>query len=641
MSTPTTDELYREETKDISEQLRITKQLVMLHAASRNISATLDNQQVEYLITQEFSYLLSGSTCFLGNWNDECERLEIVANYQPHIDKNNSQINVSILNLHPLLVNKVLTRRNVLHVSNNTQGIETEILRALEDFGVVSLLVLPLFAKNQLLGLVEVQKNSGKPFETHEIVLARLLANQAAISIENARLFQSAKQEILARQKTEEKLKYNALHDVLTGLPNRILFLDRLKQTIARYKRVKNLEYAVLFIDLDRFKGINDSFGHIEGDRALKEIAERLKNSIREGDTVCRFGGDEFLVLLEGELNQKLIEEITTRIQKNLTDPILIENFQFNITASIGIAFGMPDTSNPYEYIRNANLAMYNAKSKGGGKAEFFSTKQGLTIKNKFIIESTIREAARKKDFHLNYQPVYNLETLSIVGFEVLLRWKRENALIPPSKFIPMLESFGLMPELGLWILETAIRNYQSWIEYHQAVSQITMSVNISNLQLAEEEFVEQLTQILKETKMDPNKLILEITEHVLIDDLEQAEKKIQALNEMGIKVHLDDFGTGYSSLSYLNELPVQALKIDRKFVQQINPADMDQGLVSSILSMARKFNVMVIAEGIETEKHLQGLRYAECNYGQGNFLSPAVSDTKLLKLIKASPFVG
>jgi len=200
-----------------------------------------------------------------------------------------------------------------------------------------------------------------------------------------------------------------------------------------------------------------------------------------------------------------------------------------------------------------------------------------------------------------------------------------------------MLENFGLMPELGLWVLQTAIKSYQSWKHYCRGV--LTLSVNISSLQLAQNDFIPLINYILEETRMDPNKLILEITEHVFIDDMEKTKRKLRALNELGVRVHLDDFGTGYSSLSYLNELPVQALKIDRKFVQQINPSEMEQGLVSSILSMARKVNLNVIAEGIETEGQLRGLRYADCKYGQGYFLSPALSENKLMSLLRTSPF--
>ena len=383
--------------------------------------------------------------------------------------------------------------------------------------------------------------------------------------------------------------------------------MDRLEQAMTRHKRFKNIEYAILFLDLDRFKGINDSFGHVEGDQVLREIARRISASIREGDTVCRFGGDEFLILLEGELNSIIVKEITDRIQSNLVAPIVIDKHEFHLTSSIGIAFCRPEVIDMYDYVRSANIAMYQAK--GGGRAEIFTQTKGLEVRNKVILESAIRDAAREKAFYLNFQPIYNLDTLSITGLEVLLRWKRNNTIIPPTKFIPMLESFGLMPELGLWILQTAIKSYQSWKHYCRGVSDLTLSVNISSLQLEQRDFIPQLNYILEETRMDPSKLILEITEHVLIDDMELMKRKLRALNQLGVRVHLDDFGTGYSSLSYLTELPVQALKIDRKFVQQINPSEMEQGLVSSILSMARKINLSVIAEGIETESQLRGLR--------------------------------
>ena len=639
MSLPSAEQLFYDNSQDTAAQLKITRQLVMLHAASCNISATLDNKQVAEVIVQEFANLLSASVCSLGIWSEKDTRLYIVSSYQPEqptVGKSNTK---SIINSDPQFISKVLSRRNVLHISKDIPGSDEEILKVMFAHGVTSLLLLPLIIHNQEVGLIEVLSGTRRKYETYEIVIARLLADQAVISIENARLYQNAKQEILARQQTEEKLKYNALHDVLTNLPNRVLFMDRLEQAIFRYKRFENLEYAVLFLDMDGFKNINDSFGHMEGDRALCEIAKRLSTSIRESDTVCRFGGDEFLILLEGELNSAIVREITDRIQKNLLVPIMIEGHEFHLTTSIGISFCRPEWSDAYEYVRTSNIAMYQAKAKGGGRAELFTQTKGLEVMNKGILESAIREAARKKSFYLNFQPIYSLETLSIVGLEVLLRWARKDEIIPPTKFIPMLENFGLMPELGLWILQTAIEKYQSWNVYSRGLSQLTLSVNVSSLQLEQDDFVPQVTRILKETGMDPNKLNLEITEHVLIDDLEATREKIHALNQLGIKVHLDDFGTGYSSLSYLNELPVQALKIDRRFVQQINLAEIDRGLVSSIVSMARKFNVSVVAEGIETEKQLRGLRHLECQYGQGHFLSPALSENRLLALLRTSPF--
>ena len=371
----------------------------------------------------------------------------------------------------------------------------------------------------------------------------------------------------------------------------------------------------------------------------MVEVAKRILASIREGDTASRFGGDEFLILLEGELTSAVIKEITDRIQTTMSEPIIIEGNEFRITASIGIAFATQEVTDVNEYLRNANIAMYKAKALGGARTEIFTQTTGLTSRRKIAIETAVRKAVKDKEFILNYQPIYNLDTLSITGVEVLLRWKRKDTLISPTKFIPMLEKFGLMPELGRWIMETAVNNYQTWKSNNQGVGQLTLSVNISNLQLIRDDFVSQVVKLIAETKMDPTKLILEITEHVLIDDLQLAGKKIRALNNLGVHVHLDDFGTGYSSLAHLNDLPVQALKIDRKFIKEIDSTEMNKTLVWSILSMARKFKVAVIAEGIETEDQLQGLRFAECQYGQGFFLSPALSEEDLLALLKTSPF--
>ncbi len=642
MTLESAKQLYAEEQEGKTSQLKMTRQLVMLHSASCNISATLEIDQVVELIVQEFSNILAASACYLGLWNNETNQLEIVFNHHAGVKAQSESKTENILVKHPSLIEKILSRRNILHISKNTPGADKAVLKTLKKAGITSLLLLPLIVNNHPIGLIEVIKKAEHPFETYEIVIARLLANQAAIAIQNARLFQSATQEIQTRQKTEEKLKYHALHDVLTNLPNRVLFLDRLEHAISRYKRFDKLVYAVLFVDIDRFKRINDSYGHISGDQALREIAKRLAGSLREGDTVCRYGGDEFLVLLEGErgeLHSEVINEITHRIQDSLTTPLLIDDHEFHMTASIGIAYCVHEVTNPTEYVRNANIAMYQAKSRGGGRAEIFTQTKELAVRSQVILESELRKAARTKSFYLKYQPIYNLDTLSVVGLEVLLRWKQNNSEIPTEIFIPLLDKLGLMPDVGLWTLQNSIQNYQSWHAYGPSMSQLTLSVNISNTQLIQEDFISRVTDLLEKTKMDPKKLILEITEHMLIEDLDLTNQKIHQLNDLGVKVYLDDFGTGYSSLSHLNSLPVQALKIDKKFVQQINPTEMGNGIVTSILSMARKFDVDVIAEGIETENQLRGLRYAECQYGQGNFLSPAIVDEKLLALLKSSPF--
>lgn len=641
MASLSTEQLLSEVQEKRTLQLRMTRQLVMLQSASSNISASLETTQVMDLIVQEFSNLLDASACYLGMWNVEKNSLEYLTDHQAGNPSKEGQKVDSVLDKHPSLINTILSRRNVLHISKDTPGTDKKVLKTINQGGLTSFLILPMIVNNHPIGLIEVLNKTGKPYETYEIVISRLLANQAAIAIENARLFQSAKREIQTRLETEKKLKYNALHDVLTNLPNRVLFLDRLEHTISRYKRFEQSEYAVLFVDIDRFKRINDTFGHIEGDRALREIARRLSLSVREGDTVSRFGGDEFLILLEGELDSAIINIIIKRIKDNLGAPLVINNHEFNMTASIGIAYCIQEETNPTEYIRNSNIAMYQAKSKGGDRAEVFTQTKELAARSKVILESAIRKAVRKKSFYLEFQPIYNLETLSIIGMEVLLRWKQKNSQVPPEIFIPMIDDLGLMPELGLWILQEAIQHYHSWMDHAKAVAELTLSINISNTQLAKEEFVSQVKDVLRKTEMNPKKLILEITEHILIDDLELANNIVRQLNELGIRVHLDDFGTGYSSLSHLDSFPVQALKIDKKFVQQVKPSRQESEMVSSILSMARNFDLDVIAEGIETESQLRGLRNAECQYGQGNFLSPALPNEKLLALLKTSPFLA
>jgi diguanylate cyclase (GGDEF)-like protein/PAS domain S-box-containing protein len=449
---------------------------------------------------------------------------------------------------------------------------------------------------------------------------------------------QKLKKEIRERQRVEAQLLHNSLHDILTSLPNRALFMDRLERSLMQTKKRKDCLTAILFLDLDRFKLVNDSLGHIFGDQLLREIAHRLKRCLREEDTVARFGGDEFTILLENIQDINEATQIAQRVQEELTLPFILNKHEVFTTVSIGIALSSNGSEQPEEVLRNADIAMYRAKNLGRAKYSVFDTAMHSQAVELLQLETDLRRAIERQEFHLYYQPIFSLSTGKISGFEALVRWQHpERGLISPTEFIPLTEETGLIVPLGAWIIYSACHQMRVWQQQFPTSEPMTISVNISGRQFFQFELVEQIAQVLQETNLDARSLKLEITENVIMENTHSATSTLQRLKTLGVQLHMDDFGTGYSSLSYLRRFPIDTLKIDRSFVSQMGVDDESLAIVQTIVTLAHNLGMSVTAEGIETAAQVALLQTMKCEFGQGYLFSKPVDAAEAWLLIANS----
>ena len=430
--------------------------------------------------------------------------------------------------------------------------------------------------------------------------------------------------DITDRKNAEAQLVYDAFHDALTGLPNRALFLDRLAHVIASAKRHPQYLYGVLFLDLDRFKVINDSLGHSIGDKLLIEVGQRLKTCLRPGDTVARLGGDEFAILLEDIDDTADAEEITQRIEQVLLPHYAIQGHEIVTTQSIGVALRSDRYEWPEQILRDADIAMYEAKSKGRSRHEFFDTKMHASIIDRLQLESDMRIAVEHQSgFVLHYQPIFDLKSQRLIGFEALVRWKHgTRGLIYPLEFISLAEETGLIFPLSSWIIKESCRQIGAWQKKYPGLPELRMSVNISSKLLLQNGFVESIQTNLSEHGLEPGSLAIEITESVIMDHPERAVETMVKLQAMGVHIHIDDFGTGYSSLSYLHSFPVNALKIDRSFIAKMSANNDNQEIIKTIIALAQNLKLDVIAEGLEQNHQLSTIKGLECGFGQGFLFS-------------------
>lgn len=429
--------------------------------------------------------------------------------------------------------------------------------------------------------------------------------------------------DISARKRVEEQLLHDAFHDGLTGLANRALFMDHLRLTIERCKSKHSNHYAVLFLDFDRFKVINDSLGHAEGDELLKQIARRLESLTRTGDLLARLGGDEFVVLLTEMLEINDAIHVAERIQADLQKPFDLSGHEVFISASIGIALSTDGHKSAEEMLRDADIAMYRAKAKGKARYQVFNQAIKAQATTRLQIETEMRIGIERGEFELHYQPIMHLETRRLDGFEALVRWRHPvRGMVSPDEFIPAAEETGLILPLGRWILGESCRQLREWQMAYTGASPLMMSVNLSCKQFLQSDLVEQVDEALRSTGLDTRALKLEITESYLIENSEKAIKTMNELRLLGVEISLDDFGTGYSSLSYLHRLPVNSLKIDRSFIGRMTESEENYEIVRTIIKLAQNLKMQVVAEGIETADQLSQLNSLNCEFGQGYLFS-------------------
>lgn len=450
------------------------------------------------------------------------------------------------------------------------------------------------------------------------------------INYKGKQAYMSVGTDITERKCIEEKLHYMAYHDKLTGLPNRYMLNDYLQKSLARCKRSEQ-KLAVLFLDLDRFKFINDIKGHNAGDDMLKQVTDRLVGAVREDDIVSRLGGDEFIIVLE-DIEQSQVKETAKRILETFTYPFLIQNEEFFISTSIGISMFPDDGANSETLIKNADIAMYLAKKRGKNNYQFFIQEPEAILERRIKLEKGLRRAIENNEFILYYQPQYELTTGKIKGLEALLRWNHpELGFVPPSEFIPIAEEVGMIVNIGKWVIETACQQNKKWREEGTI---LRVAVNVSPLQFEGCSFHRMLKQILDEIELPPEFLEIEITEGIM-QNLDVSSDVINELKRIGVKISLDDFGTGYSSLNVLNRLPIDYLKIDKSFVNEISSNSSTASLVKTIISIGENFKFDLIAEGIETEEQAEFLKQNGCCLGQGYLYSPPLPAEKAEALIR------
>jgi len=442
--------------------------------------------------------------------------------------------------------------------------------------------------------------------------------------------YEGSIEDITKRKQAEERLQHNAFHDVLTDLPNRVLFLDRLKQAVKHAERQEDYLFAVLFLDLDRFKVVNDSLGHLIGDQLLITIARRLEMCLRTTDTVARIGGDEFAILLLDIKDATYATYIAERIKQELSLPFTLSSHKLFTSASIGIVLANKASGYLNDLLRNADIAMYQAKAQGKACYQVFDTAMCDQSYARLRLETDLRQAIERQEFCIHYQPIVALETGGIVGFEALVRWEHPTrGLIFPAEFIPTAEETGLIVPLGQWVLARACHQMYEWQVQFPLSPPLSLSVNLSVKQFTQLDLVKQVAQILQETNLDARNLRLEITESVLIDNFESVTAALLQLKGLGVLLSLDDFGTGYSSLSYLHRFPIDALKIDSSFVSAMGFGGKNAKVVQAITLLAQALEIDVIAEGIETVEQQAQLSALHCKYGQGYLFSkPLDTDT-------------
>ncbi|WP_249865309.1 putative bifunctional diguanylate cyclase/phosphodiesterase [Paenibacillus konkukensis] len=437
-------------------------------------------------------------------------------------------------------------------------------------------------------------------------------------------------QDITATKRTEERIRYMAYYDDMTGLPNRRLYVAQLDEAIASAKLHRH-ELAVFYLDIDRFKIINDVFGHDYGDMLLLQLAERFTRCVTENDFVARTEGDEFAFLFAG-FGQGQVHELASRLIEVLEEPFILEQHQVHVTASIGIAVLSEEGEDGSSLMKYADIALSRAKEKGKNNYQVFNSEMKSVSFKRLTLENELRKALSQNEFVLKYQPQMDIKSGGIVGFEALIRWYHpEKGLIPPMDFIPFTEESGMIVPIGEWVLQEACRQNKLWQD--QGLVHVPVSVNLSTRQFLQQNLPEKVAEVLRETQLDPAYLELEITESSTMD-VDYAIGLLLELKALGVKISIDDFGTGYSSLSYLKRFPIDKLKIDQSFVRDIMTDPNDAAIVASIIAMTRHMNLRVIAEGVETEEQLGFLHNNHCNEIQGYWFSPPLSAEQAEELL-------
>lgn len=516
-----------------------------------------------------------------------------------------------------------------------------------ESYGICSMVITPLFYQQVYFGGISIYQNDRERiWSDNELSLVKAIADQCAIAIHQSELYQNAQSELMERKKMEAQLRHDAFHDVLTGLPNRSLFLDRLSHALQLSQRRSQPQtenssselFAVLFLDLDRFKVINDSLGHLAGDQLLKIVAKRLVDCLRAGDTVARLGGDEFVMLLEGIQSINDVIEVVNRIQDILKIPINLDGNEIFVSTSIGIALNSGTYTQPDQLLRDADTAMYRAKEQGRERYEVFNPEMHTAALKKLRLETDLRRAIERQEFRIHYQPIICLKSWEILGFEALVRWQHpDQGLLAPAEFIPLAEDAGLISGIDFWVLQEACSQLRTWQDLYPKIKDLTISVNLSGKHFTKPDLVDKIAQILEKTNLHGANLKIEITESILIEKTSLARQILDELNNRNMQVCIDDFGTGYSSLSYLHRFPINTLKIDRSFITRLDHESEHNEIVKAIIALGINLGLNVVAEGVETAGQLDFLETNNCHSAQGYYLFKPLGADEIAKLLEGT----
>ena len=500
----------------------------------------------------------------------------------------------------------------------------------------VPVIAMVYFSYDRYMREVKASARQAELAERSRAELERERAEQAERHVQELNSY-IKEQERISRtlEDTKEHFRHAAFHDSLTGLPNRLMFSELLKVEIESARHRPDYLFTVLFLDLDRFKNINDSLGHTHGDLLLVAFAQRLEGCLRPTDTLARFGGDEFAILLSSLDDAADEIRFAERLQQELTAPFELDKNSAFTTASIGIALSSTGYDRPEDILRDADTAMYRAKENGKARYEMFDTGMHASAVSRLRLESDLRQAIEQQEFCVHYQPIIVMETGKLAGFEALVRWNHpERGLVSPEDFIPAAEETGLIVPIGQWVLEHACMSIVEWQRQSPCFRTLSLSVNLSARQIAQSGMVEQVKRVLERSGLNPHCLKLEITESVVMENAEAAAAMFKQLRTLGVQLSIDDFGTGYSSLSYLHRFPVNYLKIDRSFVSRMTEANDNAEIVRTIATLARNLGLEVIAEGVETQEQYQQLKALGCEYGQGYLFSYPVDSAVVPSLL-------
>ena len=600
------------------------REAAVLRAATLDLTRTLDLGSVLDKLLEHLAQLVPYDTANIMLIEDD-SRLAVraIRGYERWGDPLVTRDSVFDLRTHPIFGALIRGRRSIL--IRETRG-HPGWQRHAGANHVRNWMGVPLVANDRVIGLYAVDKSEPGFFTSRHVQLTEAMAPHAAIAIQNARLFEQL-------HEREEQLQRQVYHDTLTGLPNRLLFQDRLALAVAQAHRHGN-GLAVLFLDVDRFKVINDSLGHSVGDRLIREVAVRLRSCLREGDTVARLGGDEFTLLLPDVGQAVDAAKVAKKVLDLVRMPIELDGRELFVTSSMGISLYPDDGRDAETLVKNADAAMYRAKEQGRDLYQLYTPALNATALERLALESSLRKALAHSELLLHYQPILDVATRRVHGVEALLRWRHpELGLVPPGDFIPLAEVTGLILAIGPWVLRAACAQARAWQDLQPG---LRMAVNLSARQFQEAGLVGHVTDALADTGLDPHCLQLEITESSAMQNAQTAIQTLRELKALGVGLSIDDFGTGYSSLSYLKRFPIDTLKIDQSFIRDIGTDPDDAAIASAIIALAHTLKLTVVAEGVETADQLEFLTRHGCDRTQGYFFSRPLAAERCSELLAA-----